>query len=442
MSLTSTAIIHIALEIWGVLFCIIAAISVGLEGNRRSRSDWMIVAMELTVAALLTMDAVAWGFRGYPGTFGSVMVRGSNMAVYLLSYATLIEFTTYQISVIGDNTDFPIRVWGSSIYCIAIVGMVIVIVSQFTDFLYYFDAANCYHRTENFYVSQLIAVVGMILAAYMMCYHREKYSSDMFISLLSYMALPLLAAIMQLFVYGVALLNIAIALSMLLIYASWQIDRSRENERMARRLLEQEKRLNKQQQDIMMSQIQPHFIFNSLTAIAQLCEKQPRVARDATISFAEFLRANIDTLKNPEPIPFSRELENIENYLMLEKIRFGDQLDIRYDIQEDTFQVPSLSIQPLVENAIKHGIRQSGMVEIRTRELEDAYEVVIQDNGIGYDGTTVPDDGRNHIGVENIRSRLKDLVQATLTFEIPKEGGTIARVYIPKHGNTNSDSSR
>lgn len=434
MNLTSIAIIHVALEIWGVLFCIIAAVSVGLEGDRRSRADRMIGAMELTVAALLSMDAVAWCYRGYPGSLGAVMVRGSNMAVYLISYMILMEFTTYQLSVIGDDTDFPIRIWAHSIYSISVVGMVIVVVSQFTDFLYYFDESNFYHRTENFYVSQLIAVVGMVLAAYMMCYHKECYSTEMFVSLLSYMALPLLAVIMQLFVYGVSLLNIAIALSMLMIYASWQIDRTQENERMAKKLLEQERRLNKQQQDILMSQIQPHFIFNSLTAIAQLCEKQPRVARDATISFAEFLRANIDVLKNPEPIPFSRELENIENYLILEKIRFGDQLDIRYDIEEDTFQVPILSIQPLVENAIKHGIRQSGIVEIRTRELEDAYEVLIIDNGIGYDGTTVPDDGRNHIGVENIRSRLKDLVGATLTYEIPPEGGTIARVHIPKAG--------
>ena len=430
--MTSTAILHVALEIWGMLFCMIAAVSVGLEGNRKSRADRTIVAMELTVAALLVMDALAWSFRGYPGDFGAVMVRLSNLAVYLICYVILMEFTTYQISVIGEDTDFPIHLWGTSIYCISAVGIVIVIVSQFTDFLYYFDVANYYHRTENFYISQLIALVGMVLAAYMMFYHRKRYSTEMFVSLLAYMALPLIATILQLFIYGVSLLNIAIATSMLMIYASWQIDRTRENERMARKLLEQERRLNKQQQDIMMSQIQPHFIFNSLTAIAQLCEKQPKVARDATISFAEFLRANIDVLKNPEPIPFSRELENIENYLILEKIRFGDQLEIRYDVQSDCFQVPILGIQPLVENAIKHGIKQSGIVEIRTRELEDAYEVIIQDNGIGYDGTFVPKDGRNHIGVENVRSRLKDLVQATLTYEIPPEGGTIARVHIPK----------
>lgn len=219
---------------------------------------------------------------------------------------------------------------------------------------------------------------------------------------------------------------------MLMIFFSWQMDRSRECVEMAEQLLEQERKMNRQQQEIMMSQIQPHFLFNSLTAIAQLCEKNPKMARHATISFAEFLRANMNVLKNPEPILFSQELENIENYLVLEQIRFGDKLRIEYDIEEEDFLIPILTVQPLVENAIKHGIRQSGTVWIATRELEDAYEVVVQDNGVGYDGHSIPEDGKSHVGVENIRSRLADVVHATLTYENPAEGGTIAKIRIPK----------
>ncbi len=266
----------------------------------------------------------------------------------------------------------------------------------------------------------------------MMFYHRKCFSTDMLLSMLSYMILPLAAAFIQIFLYGVSLLNIAIAISMLMVFGSWQIDRARENEKLANKLLEQERKLNRQKQEIMMSQIQPHFIFNSLTAIAQLCEKEPRVARDATISFAEFLRAKINGLKNPEPIPFSIELENIENYLMLEEIRFGDQLKISYDIKIDSFYVPILSIQPLVENAVKHGIKQSGHVEIRTEEKDNFYEICVQDNGIGFDGVNYPKSDKTHVGVDNIKERLKDQMNATLSYEIPKEGGTIARVLIPK----------
>ena len=430
--MSAIAFIHISLEIWGSVFCLIAALSVYLGRRKGNRADRMIVFMELTVTTLMIMDALAWGFRGYPGELGAVMVRMSNLAVYLISYGILAEFTTYQLYVINGKTDFPVRLWSYAIYAISAVGAVMVEVSQFTDFFYYFDNNNFYHRTNNFYISQVIAIVGMVLAVYMMIYHRKCFSNEMFVALLSYMALPLLALLVQLFVYGISILNIAIAISMLMIFFSWQMDRSRESVQMAEQILEQERKMNRQQQEIMMSQIQPHFLFNSLTAIAQLCEKNPKMARHATISFAEFLRANMNVLKNPEPILFSQELENIENYLVLEQIRFGDRLHIEYDIEEEDFEIPILTVQPLVENAIKHGIKQSGTVWISTRELEDAYEVVVQDNGVGYDGHSVPEDGKTHIGVENIRNRLADVVHATLTYENPPEGGTIARIRIPK----------
>ena len=432
MTMTTTAILHVALEMWGFVFCMVAAIAIWLGRHKGSRADRIIVVMEITVSLLLAMDALAWTFRGYPGNFGAAMVRISNMFVFLTSYAILAEFTTYQTCVVKEDTDFPIRIWSHAIYCVCAVGGMLVIVSQFTDFLYYFDENNLYHRTDNYYISQVIAIVGMILATYMMFYHRKYFSTEMLLSMLAYMVLPLAAAFVQIFVYGVSLLNIAIAISMLMVFASWQIDRARENEKLAKKLLEQERKLNRQKQEIMMSQIQPHFIFNSLTAIAQLCEKQPKVARDATISFAEFLRAKINGLKNPEPITFSQELENIENYLMLEKIRFGDQLEVSYDIRIDSFYVPILSIQPLVENAVKHGIKQSGRIEIETCEKDYFYEVVVKDNGIGFDGVNYPKDDKTHVGVFNIKERLKDQMNATLTYEIPKEGGTIARVLIPK----------
>ena len=430
--MTAKAFLHVSLELWGSVFCLIAALAVYLGRRKGNKADRMIVFMEITVALLMLMDALAWAFRGYPGELGAVMVRMSNLVVFLASYGILAEFTTYQLYVINGKTDFPIRVWSYAIYCISAVGAVMVEVSQFTNFFYYFDENNYYHRADNFYITHVLAIVGMVLATYMMIYHRKCFSQDMFVALLSYLFLPMIATIIQMFVYGISLLNIAIAISMLMIFASWEVDRSRESAEMAERLLEQERKINRQRQDILMSQIQPHFMFNSLTAIAQLCEKNPKLARHATISFAEFLRANMTVLKNPEPIRFSQEFENIENYLILEQIRFGDRLRIEYDIDVEDFFVPILTVQPLVENAVKHGIKQSGTVWISTREEEDCYEVIVQDNGIGYDGKSIPDDGKNHVGIANIRERLRDTVQATLTYRIPPEGGTIATIRIPR----------
>ena len=140
--MSAIAFIHISLEIWGGVFCLIAALSVSLGRRKGNKADRMIVFMELTVAALMIMDALAWGFRGYPGEIGAVMVRMSNLAVYLISYGILAEFTTYQLYVINGKTDFPIRLWSYAIYSISAVGAVMVEVSQFTNFFYYFDENN------------------------------------------------------------------------------------------------------------------------------------------------------------------------------------------------------------------------------------------------------------------------------------------------------------
>lgn len=124
--------------------------------------------------------------------------------------------------------------------------------------------------------------------------------------------------------------------------------------------------------DMMLSQIQPHFIFNSLTVIKHFCRYDPKLAEKAILDFSRFLRGNMDSLNSREPIYFNKELEHTKAYLSLEKYRFGEDLDILYDIQATQFVLPPLTLQPIVENAVRHGIRETpdgkGTVTIMTRE--------------------------------------------------------------------------
>ena len=186
---------------------------------------------------------------------------------------------------------------------------------------------------------------------------------------------------------------------------------------------------------IMVSQIQPHFLYNSLTSIAMMCSINPETAQEATITFAEYLRGNMDSLKQKAPVPFSKELEHLKKYLYIEKLRFGDDLNIEYDIQASDFVLPQLSIQPLAENAVKHGVgmkREGGTVTIATRETDNAFEVIVSDDGVGFDAEAVKDDGRSHVGMDNVRRRLKEMCggEVIITSEIGK--GTAARVVLPK----------
>ena len=205
-----------------------------------------------------------------------------------------------------------------------------------------------------------------------------------------------------------------------------------------------EKELYEANVSIMVSQIQPHFMYNALTSIAMLCTIDPERAQEATITFSKYLRGNMDSLKQTKPVPFDHELEHLKKYLYIEKLRFANKLNIEYEIGPTNFKVPQLSIQPLVENAVKHGVgmkKKGGTVKIATRETETAFEVIISDDGVGFDvNAPRKEDGRSHVGMENTRTRLKELCGGEVRIESTVGEGTTATVILPKELEQNENS--
>ncbi len=186
---------------------------------------------------------------------------------------------------------------------------------------------------------------------------------------------------------------------------------------------------------VMVSQIRPHFMYNALSSIAILCKLNPDTAYHATVAFSDYLRGNMDSLKQSAPVPFEKELEHLKKYLYIEKLRFDDQLNIEYDIQDTNFEIPLLSVQPLVENAVKHGVgmkEDGGTVRISTRETETAHEVIIEDDGVGFDVNEQKNDGRSHIGMENTKKRLQDMCGGEVIIKSKPGEGTVAKIIIPK----------
>ena len=205
-----------------------------------------------------------------------------------------------------------------------------------------------------------------------------------------------------------------------------------------------EKELYEAKVAVMTSQIQPHFMYNALTSIAMMCQIDPETAQEATVTFAKYLRGNMDSLKQTKPVPFEAELEHLKKYLYIEKLRFGKKLNVEYDIKATDFCIPMLSVQPLVENAVKHGVgmkKKGGTVTISTRETDSAFEVIISDNGVGFD-TSAPkaDDGRSHVGMENTRSRLKQMCGGEITIQSTVGEGTTATITLPKEEQHNEDT--
>ena len=184
---------------------------------------------------------------------------------------------------------------------------------------------------------------------------------------------------------------------------------------------------------IMLSQIQPHFIYNTLGTIERMCLKDPQKAFDLVRNFSLYLRGNFSELDSVAPIRFEEELKHIEYYVNIEKVRFPD-MSIEYDVEATEFVLPALSVQPLVENAIKHGLMRlesGGTVLVRSYETPTHFCVEVKDDGVGFD-TSLPIDEKKHVGLRNIRGRLNAMVNGDIILESKPGVGTKAVIMIPK----------
>ena len=151
--------------------------------------------------------------------------------------------------------------------------------------------------------------------------------------------------------------------------------------------------------------------------------------------FANFLRGNMDSLTMDKTISFEQELNHTKHYLALEKLRFQDALNIEYDIKTTLFRLPTLTLQPIVENAVRYGVTKrenGGTVKISTEETDTDFVITVVDDGVGFDIMEKKDDGRTHIGVMNVKNRLYEMCGGTLTVNSATDVGTKVLITIPK----------
>ena len=185
----------------------------------------------------------------------------------------------------------------------------------------------------------------------------------------------------------------------------------------------------------MMSQIRPHFIYNTLGSIEQLCELNPPKAAELVHNFAKYLRGNFGELDNTKPIRMSQEMEHVRHYISIESVRFPD-MTFTFELKSEDFSLPELTIQPIVENAIKHGLmklQKGGSIRVISYETDTDYCVSVEDDGVGFDTSKLFDE-KKHIGIRNIRDRLEVMVGGTLEIESTQGVGTKVLITIPKEG--------
>ena len=435
--------IHVALFLWGCIFCVIAALCMYMSRNfDKEKRRWLLL-FQISSSILLLADALAWAYRGGTEMEAAVLVRVSNFLVFILSDFLLFVFHGYACCYLfpecknrihlvtgkkyKNETDLP-KKRIVTVYWIAVIGMLMVILSQFTNLYYYIDAQNYYHRNPGYAISVILPMTGMLLELSFIIQYRKRIQKKIYVSMLSYIVLPFTAGIILIFYYGISLVNIAISISGIFMFISAMIE---QNQNLAKR----EQEAADMRMAIMISQIQPHFMYNSLNTIYHLCDKNTELAKEAISDFSDYLQHILKSVNRSVPIPFREELRHVQAYLKLEKMRFDDDLNIIYQIDTTDFFLPPLSIQPLVENAVKHGIcrrEEGGTLIISTKEDGDDIEVRVSDDGVGFDPEQEKNDGKPHVGIKNVKKRLYTICHGTLIVNSKPGEGTTIIMRLPK----------
>ena len=184
---------------------------------------------------------------------------------------------------------------------------------------------------------------------------------------------------------------------------------------------------------IMMTQIQPHFLYNTLSTIQVLCSVDPRRAAEITGKFSVYLRQNLNSLEFPGMISFEKELEHTRTYADIEMIRFPN-IRVEYAIEDAGFSLPPLTVQSIVENAIRHGvrIREEGIIRVSARKAEGVHEIVISDNGVGFDTGAIQGNDGTHIGLKNVQERIERMCGGSVTVDSRLGEGTAVTLRIPE----------
>lgn len=419
-------IVNISLDLFSIILTMIPVTYLLSGGRYRQRLNLYFLGVSAANIFMIVGDLTDWMVQNPCKPWEKNLVLAGSALFYMSSAFVLYFFACY-ITAYMKLRNRTKKICLASVSAACGVQMIFAAISPFTGWFFYVTDQG-YQRGPLFFISQLVPLFCYLLFTLLVILCRRKLKRREVVFFLFYIFVPLGGGALEMFNRGIALVNAGVALALLFILVNIQFEYEVA-------LGEQEKKLAEQHIDLMLSQIQPHFLYNSLGAIYQLCETDPAAARTCIRKFSDFLRGNMESLKAREPIPFEKELNHVMNFLYLEQQRFGRQLRVIYQIETMDFFIPPLTLQPLVENAVQHGIlhkREGGTLMIRTEETDDGAVVTIEDDGVGVEqAKRQPNLGDHaHIGISNVSDRLKSMVDGSLEMKSSSHG-TVVTIRIP-----------
>ena len=301
----------------------------------------------------------------------------------------------------------------------------LLVISSLIHNAFFFITPERQSHRGPWYPLMLLPAIAIMLLNDMAAVRRRRLLSSKVCLSFFITLLPLTVTVLvQMFVDAFLLLDTCMVLSALSMYGFILSDQIEQD-------LRQQLEISQQRANILVLQMRPHFIYNTMTSIYCLCSEDPEKAQKVIMDFTTYLRRNFTAMASAAPIPFSSELEHTRAYLAVEQSQYSKSLIVDYDTPHTFFRVPPLTLQPIVENAVKHGRNPSAgplRISIRTRKTDTGSEITVADTGCGYHPA---DDSEPHIALKNIRQRLELMCGGSLTITPGDGGGTVVTVTIP-----------
>lgn len=386
------------------------------------------------LALLLSLMASAALFGGLftiYGAKGAVSAQAAFRCLVIIIGCCFTPAFNRYLYRLSDCKETGYKVWLGVSFAAAGLLIASLIGNLFGGYYYAFDAEGRYVRGAIYCLIPAVEGAFWVVNVVLVYLNRKRLCRQDVVTFCCYCSMMIAASILQCVFCETSFIGAISALAVVVLLFGEQ---SKTAERVSRdKIGAEEARLEAAQakERLLRSQVSPHFIYNALTAIQALPDN-PDATKKAIGDFAKYLRQSLSTINENTLIPFEKELENVQIYFRLEKIRFGKSLQVEYDVGVKDFDLPAMSVQILAENAVKHGVsvrRDGGTVRIKTAREGGDVVISVEDDGVGFDVTKQMDS--SHIGIDNVRNRVRTLMGGTLSIDSEPGKGTIATIRFP-----------
>ena len=391
----------------------------------KSLEKWtrrFFVALFSVAAAYVTSDLLSQVSRLFLGPDYAILSRIAVFCESFFSSLLMPMITVYLLRCSGERRKrTPLF---ASMLTLWLVYVALLIFTQFSTEIYSISSKNVYRRGPWYFVLLVPPATMMIMNCISLFFRRKQLTKKQRAAFTVYLLIPLGCMLIQMFSYGLLMIVIGTSVSAMIMFVFILMDQVDHS-------IRQQKENAAQQASITVLQMRPHFIYNTLMSIYYLCKQDAEKAQQVILDFSSYLRKNFTAIAKADAIPFEEELEHTRAYLAVEQARFKDQLLVEFDTPFTDFRIPPLTLQPIVENAVKHGMDpelEPLFISISTRRQDGYAEITVDDSGPGYQPA---DDNEPHIGLDNVRERLKMMCKGDLTISRRDCGGTIVTIRIP-----------